>query len=50
MKPKKQKLTKNEMRVNKHAKEIREVLKKSKIKEDDYILTEKILKNIQVLL
>lgn len=32
MKPPKKKLTKSEMRVKKHAKEIREVLKKAKIK------------------
>jgi len=32
MKPIKSKLTKSEMRVKKHAKEIREVLKKAKIK------------------
>lgn len=32
MKPLKKKLTKNEMRVKKHAKEIREILKKAKIK------------------
>ena len=32
MKPLKKKLTKNELRVKKHAKSIRETLKKSKIK------------------
>jgi hypothetical protein len=32
MKPLKKKLTKNEMRVKKHAKEIREILKKSGMK------------------
>lgn len=32
MKPLKRKLTKSELRVKKHAKEIRETLKKSKIK------------------
>jgi hypothetical protein len=32
MKPLKKKLTKDEMRVKKHAKEIRELLKNSKIK------------------
>ena len=32
MKPQKKKLTKNEMRINKHAKAIRETLKKAKMK------------------
>lgn len=32
MKPLKEKITKNEMRVKKHAKSIRETLKKAKIK------------------
>lgn len=32
MKPLKKKISKNEFRVKKHAKEIREVLKKSRIK------------------